>query len=575
MQAAKEEKLQQNLVGKRTGDVLVEMGVLTQEQVDQILAEQRVSHLRIGDIALAKGWVSKRDLMQALARRLGVRYLDLGEHRVDPIAVDLVSEKDARRYSAVPVTFVDDHTVLVAMADPSNIVAIDDLRILTGFDIEPAIASAEDIVELLAGMRRADSQMSETFETRAGEATEETAHDELADIREQVDAAPVVKLVNGVLARAADEGASDVHFEPQAKDMLVRFRHDGVLHEIMNIPKRLQAGIVSRLKIMADLDIAERRLPQDGRIGLTVGGRPIDMRVASLPTVHGEKIVIRLLDRSNVMLRLEDLGFSDSALARYRRSFTKPYGAILVTGPTGSGKSTTLYGTLNILNTTEKNIITVEDPVEYRLAGINQVQINPKAGLTFSSGLRSILRCDPDIIMVGEIRDKETAQIAIESALTGHLVLSTLHTNDAPGALTRLTEMGVEPFLTASAVDCVIAQRLVRKLCEHCKEPYQVTREMLERLEFPEEAVERWAEITLQRAVGCGRCHSTGYKGRMGLYEIMPMSEAIERLIVERKSADEIGRVARAEGMESLREDGLERVLEGITSIEEISRVIV
>jgi type IV pilus assembly protein PilB len=306
-----------------------------------------------------------------------------------------------------------------------------------------------------------------------------------------------------------------------------------------------------------------------------VGGRPIDMRVASLPTVFGEKIVIRLLDRGNVMLRLEQLGFSEVALTRYTKSYTKPYGAILVTGPTGSGKSTTLYGTLNILNTPDKNIITVEDPVEYRLAGINQVQINPKAGLTFASGLRSILRCDPDIIMVGEIRDKETAQIAVESALTGHLVLSTLHTNDAPGALSRLTEMGVEPFLTASAVDCVIAQRLVRKLCEYCREAYPATKELLDRLGFPEEVVEKWKETQLHRAIGCGHCNGTGYKGRLGLYEIMPVSEALERLIVERKSADELMRVAVAEGMVSLRQDGLERVRQGVTTVEEISRVIV
>jgi type IV pilus assembly protein PilB len=326
---------------------------------------------------------------------------------------------------------------------------------------------------------------------------------------------------------------------------------------------------------MADLDIAEHRIPQDGRIGLMVGGKPIDMRVASLPTVHGEKIVIRLLDRSNVMIKLEELGFSPKALARFRKSFSKPYGAILVTGPTGSGKSTTLYATLNILNSPEKNIITVEDPVEYRLHGINQVQANVKTGLTFAAGLRSILRCDPDIIMIGEIRDKETAQIAIESALTGHLVLSTLHTNDAPGALSRLTEMGIEPFLTASAVDCVLAQRLTRKLCEHCKEPYKPTQEMLRRNDFPMEVVENWENVTLYRAVGCRRCNNTGYRGRMGIYEVMLVTEAIERLTVERKSADEIGRVAQAEGMKTLRDDGIDKVLLGLTSIEEIARVIV
>lgn len=575
MQTAQEENVEQRkLSGKRTGEILVDLGYIQPEQVNAALAEQLVSQLRIGEILLAKGWVTKAQLMEALGLRLGVKYLDLAVTRVDPGTADLISEKDARRYASVPVSFVDEHTLLVAMADPSNIVAIDDLRILTGFDIEPAIASVEDINTVLSNLRR-DEDIAEDIDTCGDSAEEETSASELRDIREQVDAAPVVKLVNGIIARAVDESASDIHFEPQAKELLVRFRHDGVLHEIMAIPKRLQAGVLSRLKIMADLDIAERRVPQDGRIGLVVGGRPIDMRVASLPTVYGEKIVIRLLDRSNVMLRLEDLGFSEQALSRFTRSFLKPYGAVLVTGPTGSGKSTTLYATLNILNTTEKNIITVEDPVEYRLSGINQVQINPKAGLTFASGLRSILRCDPDIIMIGEIRDRETAKIAVESALTGHLVLSTLHTNNAPGALSRLTEMGVEPFLTASAVDCVIAQRLVRKLCSYCKESYPTTREMLERLDYPEKVVEGWKDVELQRAVGCPRCNNTGYKGRMGIYEIMPVTEAIERLIVERKSADEIMRVAAAEGMVSLRQDGLERVLQGMTSIEEISRVIV
>ena len=575
MQTAKHDGAQKRLAGKPTGEVLVDMGLLTQEQVDLATAEQQHSHQRLGEIALAKGWVTKGDLMQALARRLGVQYLDLAGTRIDTVALELISERDARRYSAIPVGFVDEHTVLVAMADPSNIVAIDDLRILTGFDIEPGLASNDEIIEMLSKLRSVGGTLSDGLDAKVGASEEEAIVDDMRDIREQVEAAPVVKLVNGVLARAADEGASDIHFEPQARDLLIRFRHDGVLHEIMTIPKRLQAGVISRLKIMADLDIAERRIPQDGRIGLTVGGRPIDMRVASLPTVYGEKVVIRLLDRSNVMLRLEELGFSENALNRYRRSFTKPYGAILVTGPTGSGKSTTLYATLNILNTPDKNIITVEDPVEYRLAGINQVQINPKAGLTFASGLRSILRCDPDIVMVGEVRDRDTAQIAIESALTGHLVLSTLHTNDAPGALSRLTEMGVEPFLTASAVDCVIAQRLVRKLCETCREAYVPSQDILRQAGFSKDSIDSRKDITLYRSVGCPRCSNTGYKGRMAIYEIMLVTEALERLIVERKSADEIGRVARAEGMISLRQDGHERVLQGMTTIEEISRVIV
>jgi type IV pilus assembly protein PilB len=573
MQLPNEDIPQRRASKKRIGEILVEMGLITPQQLQEALEEQKESHLRIGEILVGKGWVKSTELTEALGRRLGVRFLDLAETRCDSSAMSLISEKDARRYAALPIAFANEHTIVVAMVDPSNIFAVDDLRILTGFDIEPTIATEEDIFAQIAKLTRLDHDVATDIDQQVSSG--QISADEVRDIREQVDEAPIVKLVNSIIAQAADDGASDIHFEPQAKELIVRFRNDGVLHEVMSIPRRMQSGVLSRLKIMADLDIAERRIPQDGRIGLMVGGKPIDMRVASLPTVYGEKIVIRLLDRSNVMLRLEDLGFADKALARYKKSFTKPYGAILVTGPTGSGKSTTLYATLNILNSSEKNIITVEDPVEYRLVGINQVQVNPKAGLTFSTGLRSILRCDPDIVMIGEIRDRETAQIAIESALTGHLVLSTLHTNDAPGALSRLTEMGIEPFLTASAVDCVLAQRLARKLCEGCKEPYKPTQEMLRRNDFPPEAVQDWENITLYKPVGCNRCNGTGYKGRLGLYEVMLVTEAIERLTVERKSSDEISRVAQAEGMKGLREDGIDKVLQGRTSIEEIARVII
>ena len=573
MQLPNEDIPQRRASKKRIGEILVEMGLITPQQLQEALEEQKESHLRIGEILVGKGWVKSIELTEALGRRLGVRFLDLAETRCDTSAMSLVSEKDARRYAALPIAFADEHTIVVAMVDPSNIFAVDDLRILTGFDIEPTIATEEDIFAQIAKLTRLDHDVATDVNQQS--LSGEISADEVRDIREQVDEAPIVKLVNSIIAQAADDAASDIHFEPQAKELIVRFRNDGVLHEVMSIPRRMQSGVLSRLKIMADLDIAERRVPQDGRIGLMVGGKPIDMRVASLPTVYGEKIVIRLLDRSNVMLRLEDLGFAEKALARYKKSFSKPYGAILVTGPTGSGKSTTLYATLNILNSVEKNIITVEDPVEYRLVGINQVQVNPKAGLTFSTGLRSILRCDPDIVMIGEIRDRETAQIAIESALTGHLVLSTLHTNDAPGALSRLTEMGIEPFLTASAVDCVLAQRLARKLCESCKEPFKPTQEMLRRNDFPPEVVQDWANVTLYKGVGCNRCNGTGYKGRLGLYEVMLVTEAIERLTVERKSADEISRVAQAEGMRGLREDGIDKVLQGRTSIEEIARVIV
>jgi len=572
MQFPNEDIPQRRHTKTHTGEILVEMGLITPQQLMEAIEEQKTTHRRIGEILVEHKWVKNSELAQALGRRLGVRFIDLSETRVDPAAATLISERDARRYSALPVAFNDDHTLLVAMADPANIFAVDDLRILTGCDIEPGISTEEDIFEQIGQLNRLEEKVSDNLEDSAAD---DAASEDVHDLLERVDEAPIVKLVNSIIAQAAEDGASDIHFEPQAKEMTIRFRQDGVLHEVMSVPRRLQSGVLSRLKIMADLDIAERRIPQDGRIGLMVGGKPIDMRVASLPTVYGEKIVMRLLDRSSILMQLEDLGFGEKALARYRKSFTKPYGAILVTGPTGSGKSTTLYATLNILNTPEKNVITVEDPVEYRLPGINQVQTNNKAGLNFAAGLRSILRCDPDIVMIGEIRDKETAQIAIEAALTGHLVLSTLHTNDAPGALSRLTEMGIEPFLTASAVDCVLAQRLARRLCDYCKEPYKPTKEMLRRNDFPMEVVEGWEEVTLYRGQGCKRCNNTGYKGRLGLYEVMLVSEAIERLTVERKSADEIGRVAQAEGMKSLRDDGIDKVLRGVTSIEEIARVIV
>ena len=457
------------------------------------------------------------------------------------------------------------------MVDPQNLLALQDLEIITGYGIRTAIASEEDVYGAIAKIYRDRPEVG--IEEQDGAALDDGALD-VADIREMTDEAPIVKLVNSVIAQAVDDNASDIHFEPQTKDLAVRFRVDGVLQPVMSIPRRMLNGVLSRLKIMADLDIAERRVPQDGRIGLMVGGKPIDMRVATLPTVYGEKVVMRLLDKSNVMLDLEDLGFSEKALKRFRTSFTRPYGAILVTGPTGSGKSTTLYAALNILNSIEKNIITVEDPVEYRLSGINQVQVNTRAGMTFSAALRSILRCDPDIVMIGEIRDRETAQIAVESALTGHLVLSTLHTNDAPGALSRLTEMGIEPFLTSSAVDCVLAQRLARRLCSVCKEPYTATREMLRKNDFPAAVWER-DDVVLHRAKGCSRCKGTGYKGRLGLYEVMIVSEAIRRLTIERKSADEISRVAKAEGMKGLRDDGIDKVLLGQTSFEEIARVII
>jgi len=554
----------------RLGDILKDMDLVTEAQIESALARQKETHKRLGQLLIDDGALTELDLARALAAKFGVSFLDLSETTFDAAATSYIDEKLARRYGAASVRFLDDNTLLVAMVDPQNLLALQDLEIITGFTIQPAIASEEDVYTAIAKIYR---DRPDIDESAAGGAAG-TPEEEIADIRDATEEAPIIKLVNSIIAQSVDDSASDIHFEPQAKELMIRFRIDGVLHEIMSIPRRMQAGVISRLKIMADLDIAERRVPQDGRIGLMVGGKPIDMRVATLPTVYGEKIVMRLLDKSNVMLDLEDLGFAEKALKRFQRSFSRPYGAILVTGPTGSGKSTTLYAALNILNSPEKNIITVEDPVEYRLTGINQVQVNVRAGMTFAAALRSILRCDPDIVMVGEIRDRETAQIAVESALTGHLVLSTLHTNDAPGALSRLTEMGIEPFLTSSAVDCVLAQRLARKLCPVCRDPYTATKEMLRKNDFPPEVCDR-DDVVLYRAKGCTRCNNTGYKGRLGLYEVMIVSEAIRRLTVERKSADEISRVAAAEGMKSLREDGIDKVLLGMTSVEEIARVII
>jgi type IV pilus assembly protein PilB len=381
-----------------------------------------------------------------------------------------------------------------------------------------------------------------------------------------------VKYVNLLITQAVQDRASDIHIEPGEHDLRVRYRIDGVLHEVMRSPRSIQSGVVSRLKIMADINIAERRIPQDGRLTVTAMGHPVDLRVATLPTVWGEKVVMRILDNSTARLALSDLGFTQANYGRYSQSFAKPYGMILVTGPTGSGKSTTLYATLNIVARPQINVITVEDPVEYRLPGINQVQVNAKAGLTFAAALRSILRSDPDVVLIGEIRDHETAQIAVEAALTGHLVLSTLHTNDAPSAVTRLAEMGIEPFLVGSALDCVLAQRLARRLCVRCKEQYVPSQEELTGARFPEEPGQE--QLLLYRAVGCSACAKTGYKGRLALHEVMTVTEDVERLAVARASATEIRHVAQGQGMQLLRADGMQKVREGVTSIEEILRVV-
>jgi type IV pilus assembly protein PilB len=554
---------------KQLGDLLIEEGLLTPEQLETARKEQENLGRSLSRVLIDGGILSESDVVATLARAVGLPYVDLGEYQIDSGAAALIPDNIARHYVALPIGY-EGSKLIIAMSDPTNVFALDDIRTITGLESKPVIATRSDIMAAISRFQRMDQSVEDMA---AAVAAEDEAADDLAKVKELVEDAPIVKLVNLLITQAVNDRASDIHIEPGERDIRIRYRIDGVLHEVMRSPKSIQSGVISRLKIMADINIAERRIPQDGRVGLVVGGKAIDLRVATLPTVYGEKVVLRILDKSSILLRLSDLGFSTSNYTRFETSFRKPYGMILVTGPTGSGKSTTLYATLNILNTTDKNIITVEDPVEYRLAGINQVQINQKAGLTFASALRSILRSDPDTVLIGEIRDKETAQIAIEAALTGHLVLSTLHTNDAPSAISRLIEMGIEPFLVSSAIDAVLAQRLVRVLCDRCKEPYMPTEEALIEggIPFPDDG----NLPKLHRAVGCGVCGKTGYRGRTSVHEVMLMSEDIERLAAERRSSDEIKRAARSEGMKMLREDGIEKVLAGVTSIEEILRVIV
>jgi type IV pilus assembly protein PilB len=554
---------------KQLGDLLVAQGVIKQEQLDDALKTQKESGEPLGRVLVKTGLVTEADLLRILASQLGLEYVDLNEYKVDLSAVTLIPERIAKKNVVMPIGFEDDK-LIVAVANPTDVFVFDDLRMMTGFEVRPVVSTKEDILAAVSKYARADSMVGEGG---LDELTREVAGDEevAEDVDVSVDQAPIVKLANLIIHQGINDRASDIHIEPQEKDVRIRYRIDGVLHEIMTPPKRVQAGLISRIKIMADLNIAETRVPQDGRIGLTVAGRAVDLRVATLPTVNGEKIVMRILEKESIMIDLKDLGFLPHSLERYQGSFKKPYGAILITGPTGSGKTTSLYAALNVLNQVEKKIITVEDPVEYKLPGVIQIQINARVGLTFAAALRSILRNDPDIVMIGEIRDRETALISVESALTGHLVLATLHTNDAPQAITRLTEMGIEPFLSASAVDCVVAQRLARKLCKTCKEAYTPDEDTLKAAGFP---FEKGEKLTFYKPVGCGKCKGSGYKGRLGVYEVMLVSETIEKLAVERASSDEIGRQAIIEGMMTLREDGFEKVKMGTTSLEEVLRVV-
>lgn len=552
---------------KQLGDILVEDGLVTQDQLADAFDEHQRAGRALGRVLVDQGVLSESQLVAALAKQIGMRFVDLTDFPVDGAALASVPQAVCRRYNALPIGY-DEGKLLVAMSDPANVFALDDIRSITGVEVKPVVATKADVLSAINRYHRAEGDLDDLTM-----ALDQEEDEDLSNLKEVVEDAPIVKFVNLLITQAINDRASDIHLEPSERDLRVRFRIDGVLHDIMRSPRNIQAGVISRLKIMADINIAERRIPQDGRLSVNVTGKKVDLRVATLPTVWGEKVVMRILDNSTALLRLSDLGFSDHNYNRYSVSFTKPYGMILVTGPTGSGKSTTLYATLNIVSRPEINVITVEDPVEYRIPGINQVQTNVKAGLTFASALRSILRSDPDVVLIGEVRDHETAQIAIEAALTGHLVLTTLHTNDAPSAMTRLVEMGIEPFLVGSALDAVLAQRLARRLCDRCKEAYTPDPEMLKSARFP------WNEAdplpTLFRAVGCAACAKTGYKGRVALTEVMAVSEEIERLTVERATAVDIGKVAVDQGMRPLRLDGMDKALTGLTSIEEVLRVVV
>jgi type IV pilus assembly protein PilB len=546
-------------------DVIVDLGYVGDDRARQAIEEARTAGKPPERLLLEQGAVTPDQLSRALAERYGLDHIDLTAYQVDMAAANLVSVNTARRYGAIPVGFIDKKTLLVAMSDPTNVLAIDDIQIATGLDCRVAVAAGEDIEALIG---RLNTLQSAVTEATVAEDEEEAELAEVADMQVSAEDAPVVKLVYSILGQAVGDGASDIHFEPDEGEMRVRFRIDGVLREAAHVPKRMVNAVVSRVKIMSDLNIAEKRVPQDGRVSVSVEDRRVDLRVTTLPTQRGEGATIRILDKDNAQRSLDDLGMDGTARERFEQAFHQAYGAVLVTGPTGSGKSTTLYAALGDLNHVERKIITIEDPVEYQIGGINQINVNRTAGLDFATGLRSILRADPDIVMVGEIRDGETARIAIEAALTGHMMLSTLHTNDAPGAINRLTKMGIESFLIASAVDCVVAQRLARKLCSHCKRRAVIPVQAL-----TEAGMRAAADLEAYEPVGCARCNASGYKGRVGLYSVMAMSERIKEMAVAQAAEAEIAAAAREEGMCTLREDGVEKIRGGLTSLEEVLRV--
>ncbi len=554
------------------GESLVEEGILTGDQLKKAQAEEKQSGQRLRKVLVKMGFVAEEDLVAFLSTKLAIPHIELGNYLIDNAIIDLVPEDLARKHELIPLLKIGNR-LTCAMVDPWNVFALDELRLKTNLVIEPAVATETEVRKALDQYYGAKGTIEDMIKSIDKQKLADTKGKEfdLKELQDKVKEPVVIKLVNLIILKAIREGASDIHLEPEGESLTLRFRVDGILHEESSPPKYLQPFIISRVKILADLDIAERRIPQDGRFSIKIENREIDIRVSCVPTIHGENLVLRLLDATNAILKLPELGFSKETLDRYQKLLAKPHGILLVTGPTGSGKTTTLYGSLDKINSVERNIITVEDPVEYRLTGIRQIQVNPKVNLTFANGLRSILRQDPDVIMVGEIRDRETAEIATHAALTGHLVFSTLHTNDAAGAVSRLVDLGVEPFLISSSLSGILAQRLVRKICVDCREEYVPSADMIK--DIGSQFLAGNEKVKFYRGKGCGHCSKSGYKGRLAIFELLVPDEKTRNLIVAKASMEELRKQAKAAGMTSLKEDGIRKALEGVTTIEEVLRV--
>jgi len=561
------------MLARKIGAILLSENLITHEQLEKAIEVQKKEGGRLGSTLIKLGYVEESKIAEFLSKQYNVPYVNLKEIDIDNRTLSSIPADLSRKFLVIPFDR-EGQTLKVAIADPSNVYAIEELRFVTGFNIKPYVAVESSIREYLDMQSDSvDNTLAELEDMEIADMEYEQEEEEdikLDVLKKEVEDTPTVKLVNHILNEAVKRGASDIHVEPYEKVFRIRYRVDGVMHEFMRPPKKIKDAVISRLKILADLDIAERRLPQDGRIKLKVGKHSVDMRVSTLPVLFGEKVVMRILDKSSLQLDMEKLGFEQSSLDKFIKGIESPYGMVLVTGPTGSGKSTTLYSALSRLNKDDVNIMTAEDPVEYNLFGINQVQMKEEIGLNFASALRSFLRQDPDIIMVGEIRDYETAEIAIKAALTGHLVLSTLHTNDAPSTVNRLLNMGIEPFLVASSTVIILAQRLARKLCPSCSEEIKLPKEALLSVGFREEEI---GKFNPKKGKGCDKCNGTGYKGRVALYEVMGVTEGIKELVLRGANANELKAKAMEEGMISLRRSGLEKVKKGVTTIEEVVRV--